>query len=41
MMSGAFLEVLQVLLLVGVQVFGEHLLDVGVLEKHLNALDLS
>ena len=40
-MSGAFLEVLQVLLLVGVQVFGEHLLDVGVLEKHLNALDLS
>ena len=40
-MSWAFLEVLQVLLLVGVQVFGEHLLDVGVLEKHLNALDLS
>lgn len=40
-MSFAITEILQVLLLVGVQIVLKHLFDVGILEEHLDALDLS
>lgn len=39
--SLAITEILQVLLLVGVQIVLKHLFDVGILEEHLDALDLS
>jgi hypothetical protein len=41
MMSGALLEVLQMLLLVSVQVLDKYLFNICILKKHLNALDLS
>ena len=40
-MSSALLEVLQMLLLVGVQVLDKYLFNVCILKKHLNTLDLS
>lgn len=40
-MSFAITEILQVLLLVGVQIVLKHLFDVGILEEQLDALDLS